>query len=208
MSVGPFLLVALLVVVTPGVDTALVMKNALIHGRRAALATAVGVNVGIAFWTLTAALGLAAIVSRSAAAFDVIKLLGAAYLTYLGLRALLASLRRTEAAAHDEPAGPRLSERGAFRQGFLSNILNPKIAVFFTGLLPQFVSPHGPVALKLLALGALFNLIGLVWLTGYAVLAARGRALLTRPRARRVLDRVTGVALVGLAARLAVERRA
>lgn len=208
MNVGPFLVVALVVVITPGVDTAIVMKNALVHGRRAALATAAGINVGIAFWTLAAALGLAAVVSRSTVAFDAIKVLGAAYLTYVGVRALIASRGHAAPEAQELAPGPALSDRAAFRQGLFSNLLNPKIAVLFTGLLPQFISPHGPVALELLALGAIFNLIGIVWLTGYAVLASRGRALLTRPRARRIMDRISGVVLIGLAARLAVERRA
>ena len=207
MSLGKFLLVAIVVIVTPGVDTALVTKNALLHGRRAAVATSVGVNVGIAFWTLAATAGLAAIVSRSAVAFDAIKLIGAAYLLYLGLRALVASRRERTAEPSEPTPGATLTERSAFRQGFISNLANPKIAVLFTGLLPQFVTPHGPVALKLLILGALFNLMGFVWLTSYAVLAARGRGLLNRPRPRQLLDRFSGVALIGLAARLAIERR-
>jgi threonine/homoserine/homoserine lactone efflux protein len=207
VSVGPFLLVAIVVIVTPGVDTALVMKNALLHGRRPAVATALGVNVGIAFWTMAATAGLAAVVSRSTVAFDAIKLAGSAYLLYLGVRALLASRRRHRPQTEDRLPGGRLAQGAAFRQGLVSNLGNPKIAVMFTGLLPQFVSPHGPVALELLALGALFNLMGLVWLVGYAIVASRGRALLTRPRAHRALDRLSGVVLVGLAARLAVERR-
>ena len=207
MSLGPFLLVAIVVIVTPGVDTALVTKNALVHGRRAAVATSIGVNVGITFWTLAATAGLAAIVSRSAVAFDAIKLIGAAYLLYVGLRALMAS-RRPSTAEPSEPAPSRaLSERGAFRQGLISNLANPKIAVLFTGLLPQFVTPHGPVALKLLVLGLIFNVMGFTWLTTYAFLAARGRGLLTRPRPRQLLDRFSGIALIGLGARLAIERR-
>ena len=189
----PFLVVAVIVVVTPGVDMALVTKNALLHGRRAALATAFGVNVGIALWTLAAALGVAAVVRASAEAFDVVKFAGALYLVYLGIRAL----RRRE---HVAVAGHRTSP---FRQGLISNALNPKIAVFFTSLLPQF----GHSLPALLLLGALFNLIGIVWLTVYAVAAARGRAVLRRPRVRAALDYVGGVVFVGLGVRLAFERR-
>jgi threonine/homoserine/homoserine lactone efflux protein len=193
MHVLPFLVVAVIVVVTPGVDMALVTKNALLHGRRAALATAFGVNVGIALWTLAAALGVAAVVRASAAAFDVVKFAGALYLVYLGIQAL----RRRERAA---VARRRLSP---FRQGLISNALNPKIAVFFTSLLPQF----GHSLPALLLLGALFNAIGIVWLTVYALAAARGRAALQRPRVRAALDYVSGVVLVGLGVRLAFERR-
>ena len=193
MHVVPFLVVAVIVVVTPGVDMALVTKNALAHGRRAALATAFGVNVGIALWTLAAALGVAAVVRASAAAFDVVKFAGALYLVYLGIQAL----RRRERAV---VARRRMSP---FRQGLISNALNPKIAVFFTSLLPQF----GHSLPALLVLGALFNTIGLIWLTAYALAAARGRAALQRPRVRAALDDFSGVLLVGLGVRLAFERR-
>jgi len=193
MHVLQFLVVAVIVVVTPGVDMALVTKNALVHGRRAALGTALGVNVGIALWTLAAALGVAAVVRASAEAFDVVKFAGALYLVYLGVQAL----RRRE---HATVAGHRTSP---FRQGLISNALNPKIAVFFTSLLPQF----GHSLPALLLLGALFNAIGLVWLTVYALAAARGRAALQRPRVRAALDTVSGVVLVGLGVRLAFERR-
>ena len=193
MHVLPFLVVAVIVVVTPGVDMALVTKNALVHGRRAALATAFGVNVGIALWTLAAALGVAAVVRASAEAFDVVKFAGALYLVYLGIQ----SLRRRERAV---AARRRTSP---FRQGLISNALNPKIAVFFTSLLPQF----GHSLPALLVLGAIFNAIGIVWLTVYALAAARGRAALRRPRVRAALDYVSGVVLVGLGVRLAFERR-
>ena len=193
MHVLPFLVVAVIVVVTPGVDMALVTKNALVHGRRAALATAFGVNVGIALWTLAAALGVAAVVRASAEAFDVVKFAGALYLVYLGIQ----SLRRRERAA---VARRRLSP---FGQGLISNALNPKIAVFFTSLLPQF----GHSLPALLVLGAIFNTIGIVWLTAYAIAAARGRAALQRPRVRAALDSVSGVVLAGLGVRLAFERR-
>ena len=197
MQVLPFLAVAVVVVVTPGIDTALVTRNALLYGHRAAVATAMGVNLGIFLWTLAAALGLAAVIAASAIAFTAIKLVGALYLVYLGVRALLGS---------HEPmiAPPRGS---AFRQGLASNLLNPKIAVFFTSLLPQFVGSGGVLAARLALLGALFNLIGVVWLLSYAVAAARRRAVLSRPRAKRVLDRVSGMVLVGLGARLALEHR-
>lgn len=193
VHVFAFLAVAGVVVVTPGVDMALVTRNALRHGRRAALATAAGVNVGIALWTLAAALGLAAVVAASAAVFAVLKLAGAAYLVYLGSKAIL---RRGAV----EPVRP--SATGPLRQGLVSNVLNPKIAVFFTSLLPQFGSSLG----QLLLLGALFNLLGVVWLTVFALAAARGRSVLAQPRVRAALDWISGIVLVGLGVRLAAER--
>lgn len=192
----PFLAISAIVVVTPGVDMALVTKNALLHGRAAARSTALGVNVGIFIWTLAAALGLAAVIAASAAAFTAIKLVGALYLVYLGVRALLGSAER-----------PTIAARGsAFRQGLASNLLNPKIAVFFTSLLPQFVDAQHAQPADLLLLGVLFNCMGVVWLLTYAELAARGRDVLRRPRVKRALDRLSGVALVALGVRLAAER--
>jgi threonine/homoserine/homoserine lactone efflux protein len=206
MQVVPFLAVAAVVVVTPGVDTALVTRNALLHGRSSALASAIGVNVGIAFWTVSAAAGLAALVAASAHAFLAIKLAGALYLVYLGLQAVLAS-RRRHPTAMPRPAPQPLGAVASFRQGLVSNLLNPKIAVFFTSLLPQFVGSHGSIAPRLLLLGALFNAMGVTWLVTYALLASRGRDLLSRSRVRRTLDRLTGIVLVGLGIRLALEHR-
>ena len=205
MQLVPFLAVAVLVVITPGADMALVTKNALLHGRRPALATALGINLGVFLWTAAAALGLAAIVAHSAAAFTVVKLAGAVYLVYLGLQTLRAS-RVRRAASAQPTVRAALGGGAAFRQGLVSNLLNPKIAVFFTSLLPQFVGAHA-TGTDLLILGALFNAMGVVWLVTYAVIAARGRETLARPRVKRVLDRLTGVALLGLGARLALEQR-
>jgi threonine/homoserine/homoserine lactone efflux protein len=197
MNVLPFLAVSAIVVVTPGVDMALVTKNALVYGRRAARATALGVNLGIFLWTLAAALGLAAVIAASAAAFTAIKLAGAAYLVYLGLRTLLGSHEPVAEVGRGNP----------FRQGLASNLLNPKIAVFFTSLLPQFADARHTQPQDLLLLGVLFNCLGVIWLLTYASLAARGRDVLRRPRVKRALDRISGVALVGLGVRLAFERR-
>jgi threonine/homoserine/homoserine lactone efflux protein len=206
MELGPFFLVAIVVVVTPGVDMAVVTRNALRGGRRAALLTALGINLGILFWVVTASLGLAAVVAASATAFAAIKLAGAVYLIYLGVAALLSARRHRQ--PHPAIAGPAhaLGGRAALRQGLVSNLLNPKIAVFFTSLLPQFTGANGSAA-ELLLLGFLFNALGVVWLTAYAVVAARGRNVLGRPAVKRVLDRISGIVLIGLGARLAFERR-
>jgi threonine/homoserine/homoserine lactone efflux protein len=206
VQILPFLAVAAVVVVTPGVDTALVTRNALLYGRSAALASAIGVNVGIAFWTLAAAAGLAAVVAASAHTFLVIKLAGAIYLVYLGIQTLRGSRRHGEVGRRRDESRP-YNALVSFRQGLVSNLLNPKIAVFFTSLLPQFVSTHGSVAPKLILLGALFNAMGVIWLVTCAVLASRGRDLLSRPRVRKAMDRVMGIVLVGLGVRLALERR-
>jgi threonine/homoserine/homoserine lactone efflux protein len=197
----PFLAVSAIVILTPGVDMAVVTKNALLHGRAAAQATALGITLGIVVWTCAAALGLAALIAASAPAFTAIKLAGALYLVYLGVQALRRS--RGDVLAIKAPPA-----RGtALRQGLASNLLNPKIAVFFTSLLPQFVDARHATAQDLLLLGALFNTMGVIWLLSYAALAARGRDVLGRPAVKRVIDRLSGIALVGLGARLALEHR-
>jgi RhtB (resistance to homoserine/threonine) family protein len=203
-----FVGIAALVIVAPGPDTVLVTKNALMHGRRAALATSLGVNTGLLIWTVAAALGVAAVVRESAVAFTVLKLIGAVYLVWLGLQALRAARRHAAPEAlHAARQSPRVGALLGYRQGLLSNLANPKIAVFFTGLLPQFVSPGKPILEPFLLLGGLFVLMTVVWLSGYALVAARASAVLGRPRVRAALDRVTGVVLVGLGVRLALERR-
>lgn len=199
----PFLAIAVFVVVTPGVDTALVTKNALLHGRRAAILTAVGVNAGIATWTTASALGLGAVLHRSEALFTAVRLVGAAYLVVLGAQAVWWSWRRGRTVA----AEAAMSRRSPFVQGILSNLLNPKIAVFFTSFLPQFVAPGGPVLGQLLLLGALFNLLGVAWLVGCALFVSRVGDALRRPRVRAALERVTGCVLIALGLRLATERR-
>jgi RhtB (resistance to homoserine/threonine) family protein len=207
-DVPAFLAVAALVVVTPGVDMALVSKNALQHGRRVALLTALGINAGIVVWTAAAALGVAALIRASATAFTVLKLAGAAYLVFLGLQAIWQSRRGRP--AHDEgvpaPGSRRLEPPSGFRQGVLSNLLNPKIAVFFTSFIPQFVSPGESVLVSSLALGAIFNLLGVVWLVAFALLVSRAGSLLRRPPVKRALDRLTGLVLVAFGVRLATER--
>jgi RhtB (resistance to homoserine/threonine) family protein len=203
-----FVGVAAIVIVVPGPDTAVVTKNILMHGRRAALGTSLGVSAGLSVWTLAAAVGVASMVRASAVAFTVLKLGGALYLIWLGLQALRAA---GHAAAGDQAsptaARPELGALAGFRQGFLSDLANPKIGIFFTSLLPQFVDPGRPVLLPFLALGAVFVLMTALWLCAYCLIAARAAATLMRPRVKATLDRATGVVLIALGLRLATEHR-
>ena len=198
--------VATLLVITPGADMALVAKNALAHGRRAAITTAFGVCLGGLIWTLAAAFGIAAFVRSSQTAFNTLRIAGAAYLLYLGLQAIWKTRRRSES---EQPGRERAvrSSRMAFRQGVFSNLLNPKLAVFFTSLLPQFIEPGQSVFARSLLLGGILELIAIVWLSFYSCLVARMGTVLRRPRVRRWLDRLTGTVLVAFGLRLASERR-
>jgi threonine/homoserine/homoserine lactone efflux protein len=166
------------------------------------------VNLGLVVWTVAAALGLAAVVRASAVAFTALKLIGAAYLIWLGLQALRAARRHPATAmAGGVGRARRVGGLGGFRQGLASDLSNPKIAVLFTSLLPQFVAARAPTLMPFLLLGAIFVALTLIWLCCYALLAAKASATLQRPAVARALERFTGVVLIGLGVRLATESR-
>ena len=187
-----FLGIAAIVIVVPGPDTALTVRNTLFGGRARGLATSLGVTTGLVVWTLTASAGVAAIVTASQPVFDAIRIGGALYLVWLGV----ATLRGRRGAAVPPRPG------SGYRQGVLSNLGNPKIVVFFTSLLPQFAAGFTALA----ALGLVFCAMTLAWLAAYTVAVSRARVALQRPRVQRVVDTIAGVALVGFGLRLATER--
>jgi len=192
-----FLAVSALVIVTPGPDTALTIRNSLLGGRAGGLRTATGVACGQASWTLATSAGVAALLTSSRPAFLALRLVGAAYLVWLGLVSLWAARRGRVAHSGREVRGT------PFRQGLVSNLGNPKMAVFFTSLLPQFGHSFG----ALLALGLVFAWLTLVWLSAYALAVARAAAFLRRGWVRRALDALSGIVLAALGVRLAVDRR-
>jgi threonine/homoserine/homoserine lactone efflux protein len=190
-----FLGVSLVVIVTPGQDTALTIRNTLAGGRRGGIRTALGVASGQVTWALAASAGLSAVLLASRPVFTALRIAGAAYLVFLGAEALLAAWRGRPA----ETSVPR--RRASYRQGLLSNLGNPKMVVFFTSLLPQFAASFG----GMLSLGLVFAAITLTWLTLYACAVARARAVLLRTQVRRALDAIAGLVLVTFGARLAGE---
>ena len=200
--VGVVIAIALL----PGPDTAVVTKNALIHGRDAAMGSAIGVNVGLSVWTVATAVGVAAILRSSSVVYDTLRLIGALYLIWIGARALWDSRRASGAGSEETAVARRLDGRGGFRQGVISNLANPKVGIFFTSLLPQFVSGHGSALLQMLMLGAIFLAFNVPWMCGYALAAVRLSHILSRARVKARIDRVSGLVLVGVGIRLAIER--
>lgn len=197
-----FCVVAAVFSVSPGPDTLLVVNRALNHGRRLALLTALGSASGLVAWGLLSALGIAAIFSTSATAFAVLKLLGAAYLIILGLRALRRA-HRGDAGSPGDPMDREAAPRWAFRQGLLTNLLNAKAGVFFVAILPQFITPRDDTLAATLVFAVVDALASLLALSCYTAVALAAAGLLRRPAARRALDRVTGAILVGLGVRLA-----
>jgi threonine/homoserine/homoserine lactone efflux protein len=206
-SLPAFLVVAIVVIVTPGPDTALTIRNTLLGGRRGGVFTGVGVAAGQAIWTVATSGGIAALLVASEPVFRVVKYAGALYLAFLGLQALRAAARDGDERAGAVPAeaAPALSPLVALWQGLISNLTNPKMIAFFPALLPQF-APHeqGAFAL-LLILGLLFSTMTLVWLSAYAFAVAKAGDFIRRRCVRRTLEALTGVVLIGLGLRLATE---
>jgi threonine/homoserine/homoserine lactone efflux protein len=208
IDLAGFLGISALLIVAPGPDMVLVARNTLRAGRRGGIATGIGVTLGLLVWTAAATVGLAALLRASEPAFIGLKTVGSLYLVYLGVRSLWDALRHTHADRLRERNGHAgRSLRVALREGLISNLGNPKIAVFFTSFLPQFVSGTHPSFAAFLVLGLLFGAMGLAWLTVYSILVARAGDFLRRSAIRRALDGLTGAVLIGLGARLALERR-
>ena len=207
----PFLGVVTVITLIPGPDMALVLRNGVRGGTSAAWATGLGCCTGIAIWGITSVIGLAALVAASGRAFDVLRIAGAVYLAVLGLGALRSAFTGEEPPLDQRaPAargnGRAIDRRTAFRQGLVSTLLNPKIALLFITLLPQFVAPGEARTATTAELGLAFLLVGLTWmrLVSFGV-GAIGRGL-ARPSVRRTIEGVAGTVLVGLAVRVALDR--
>ena len=193
-----FLGVSALVIVTPGQDTALTIRNTLLGGRVAGVCTAVGVSAGQATWTVATSVGIGALLVASEPAFVALKLVGSAYLVFLGVQALFGRKALPVAVGSS-----RVTSRAALRQGALSNLANPKMLAFFTSLLPQFASSFA----GLLVLGLTFCAMTLVWLTAYSFVVTKASALLRRTPVRWTIEALTGTVLIALGLRLATEHR-
>lgn len=200
--------VAALVICTPGPDTALTIRNTLFGGRAGGVLTALGVATGLSIWALATSLGLVALLVASEPVFRAIQYAGAAYLIYLGIMALREAFRRGPAssAAAELPPPRRLAPVNAYRQGLISNLGNPKIAVFFASLLPQFAAGSGSFS-TLFLLGLVFAVMTLLWLSAYALVVAKAGDVLRRSQVRRVIEAVTGGLLLALGVRIAAEQR-
>ena len=193
-----FALASLVLIAIPGPDQALIVRNALVGGRAAGLRTMLGGASGLLVHSTAAVLGLSALLAASATAYTALKVAGVAYLLYLGVRMLRAA--GTEPGDGEQRRGSR-----PFSQGLLSNAMNPKCALFFLTFLPQFLPDHGARLPMALALVAVFEVLYLTWFTGLVALVDRVGDLLRRPRPRAWMDRASGSALVGFAARLAAQ---
>ena len=203
----PFLVGSILVTVVPGPDMALVTRQVLVGGTGLAQRTIFGNLSGLVVHAVALAAGLSALLAASAEAYTVVKIAGAAYLVFLGVQTLRAA-RRDHVAGHQGPL-PRSvpSMRTAYVQGLVSTVLNPKPALLFLTFLPQFIDESRAVLPQIAFLAAVHILVGLVWMTLYAHLVHRAHRTLTRSDVRRWLEAATGVVLIALGLRVALERR-
>jgi threonine/homoserine/homoserine lactone efflux protein len=198
-SLLSFVGIAVLVSLTPGPATALVVRSAALHGRREAMLTTLGNSTGILMWALASVLGIAALVSASETAFWVLKVVGAIVLVYLGIQAILG--RRSQVA------GGREAGRSAYGNGLITSFANPKLAVFFIALFPQFLHHGESVLFTTLAMALILIAVDLVYFTLLALVVSRARhAVVSSTLARRV-ERVTGAVMIGLGLRVALEQR-
>jgi threonine/homoserine/homoserine lactone efflux protein len=204
-----FVSISIFVIVTPGPDTALTVRNTIVGGRRGGVFTALGIVIGQAIWVFATSLGIVALLVASEPVFHAVRLGGAAYLIYLGARSLYEAARagRWRETAADEMPAQRLSSPVAFSQGLASDLSNPKMAAFFTSLLPQFATTGDGAFLHLMLFGAVFCLMAFTWLALYALAVARAGDFLRRRNVRRVLEGLMGAALIGLGLRIATEHR-
>jgi threonine/homoserine/homoserine lactone efflux protein len=196
-----FIPIAAMLTITPGAGTAMVVRSALRGGWRDAVLTIAGNSVGVVLWGVLSVLGISALVAASEVAFLVLKLTGAVVLVWLGVQSLLRAGR-----AESAPVAPVLRRR-AFRDGLLTSITNPKLAVFFVALFPQFVEDRAAVLPTTLFMAALIVTFDFAWYTGLAVLVSRTKRGLMRTRVARWMERTTGAVLIALGARVAVEQR-
>ena len=202
-----FLSVCAVVICTPGPDTALTVRNSIVGGRRGGVLTAAGIAAGQLVWTVAASVGIAGLLQASQPAFVVLKIVGAAYLAFLGVQSILSAVRNRYGHEERQSRPTELGAWSAVRQGFISNLANPKMAVFFLSLLPQFVQGPSGSLTALVPLGSVFCLLTFGWLSIYAVVLDRVGPFLQRSRVRRGLDAVTGTVLVAFGVRLASQTR-
>jgi RhtB (resistance to homoserine/threonine) family protein len=198
--------IAAVLTVTPGADTALVTKNTVSRGRSAGFATTLGICLGCLIHSVASALGLSAILARSAEAYEIVKLAGAAYLIYIGLRSLWNTRNADASAPLANGASPGSSQR-SFAEGLFTNLLNPKVALFCLTLLPQFIEHGDSVLRQSILLASIHIVMGLAWLSLYTLFLGRMKHLLSRANIKRNLEAVTGAMLLALGARLAFEKR-
>lgn len=203
----PFLAAITVLTMSPGVDTILVMRNAAAGGWRLGFLTSLGICMGLFGHATVSALGLSVILLGSAGLFTAFKLVGAAYLVYLGVQALRSAITPKGMSFSDAKSPSTITAMGSFRQGLLSNVLNPKPIIFYMAFLPQFIDPSHSALVQSLFMASLHFILAMMWQTFLALMVHRARVWLARPKVAQVLDSLTGILLVGFGMKLALSQR-
>ncbi|MGN7477315.1 LysE family translocator [Solibacillus silvestris] len=200
-----FIIACVLLIILPGPDTAIVTKNTIVNGQKGGFQTMVGSCVGLSIHTIAAVAGLSAIIVQSAAAFTILKYVGAIYLCYLGVKTLI-SMRVKKTEIDDVPT---IETKGNsyFKQGFITNITNPKVAVFFLTFLPQFLAPGNDPFWPFLTMGIIYIVLTFVWFALYVFLLNKIRDFMKKPATQSVIEMLTGAVLIGFGLKLAFEKQ-
>ncbi len=209
MNLSLFLIMCILLIILPGPDTAIATKNTLTVGRNGGLKTMLGSCSGLLIHTLAAVIGLSAIIVKSAYVFAILKYVGAVYLCYLGIKTLwaLKALRtQQEEAVGELNTTDKYKDHSCFKQGFLTNVTNPKVAVFFLTFLPQFVDGKGETFLPFLMMGVIYTVLTALWFIFYVYLLDRISAFMKKPKTKVIIEGVTGAILIGFGIKLAFEK--
>ncbi|MDM5188570.1 LysE family translocator [Bacillus sp. DX4.1] len=193
-------------IILPGPDTAMATKNTLAQGKIGGLKTVLGTCTALLIHTFAAVIGLSAIIVKSAFLFSIFKYVGAIYLVYLGIKALLSLKNKNTATANDLPTKNAYENTSCFRQGFLTNLLNPKVAVFFLTFLPQFLTPNHNTLIQFLIMGLTYLVLTAIWFAFYIVLIDKISIFMKKPSTHRYIQGITGFILIGFGIKLAFEK--
>lgn len=199
-----FFVLSLFVVMSPGIDTALITKTTIATGRKTGFQMALGISTGSLVHTFAAAFGLSAILMQSALAFEIVKYVGAIYLLYLGVSSFWASNKKQ--AIEEEHLHQSSKKGSSFQQGLLSNVLNPKVAMFFLTFLPQFVTPGENTTQQLIMMGVVYTILSITWFFIYVYFINHMREWLLSPKVQKWMDKATGLVLIGFGLKLALEK--
>lgn len=198
-----FVITCVFLIILPGPDTAIMTKNTLTVGKQGGFKTMIGICCALSIHTLTAIVGLSAIIAKSALLFSIFKYIGAVYLIYLGIKSLW-TLRNQETT--ETVVKMKYKNTSSFKQGFLTNLLNPKIAVFFLTFLPQFVNPGSHTFMPFLILGMTYIVLTIVWYLFYIYLLNQISAFMKKPKTQKAIEGITGTILIGFGIKLALEK--
>lgn len=201
-----FVIMAIMLIILPGPDTVVATNNTLTIGQKGGIQTVLGTCCALLIHTLAAIVGLSALIVKSAFLFTTVKYVGAIYLIYLGVKAIW-SLKKKEAATISEIKTSRKDKHtSCFRQGFLTNMLNPKVAIFFLTFLPQFVNTEKSILPQFLIMGLTYAVLTAIWLLLYVYLINQISTFMNKPATKKVIQGISGIALIGFGIKLALEK--